>query len=53
MAMYKVISTFSGIGGSSQGYKQAGLNVIASIEFLDYQARIYKANHKNTRARRV
>lgn len=47
--MYKVISTFSGIGGSSQGYKQAGLNVIASVEFLDYQARIYKANHTHTK----
>lgn len=47
--MYKVISTFSGIGGSSQGYKQAGLNVIASVEFLDYQARIYRANHPNTK----
>lgn len=47
--MYKVISTFSGIGGSSQGYKQAGLDVVASVEFLDYQARIYKANHKNTK----
>lgn len=47
--MYKVISTFSGIGGSSQGYKQAGLNVVASVEFLDYQARIYRANHPNTK----
>lgn len=47
--MYKVISTFSGIGGSSQGYKQAGLDVVASVEFLDYQARIYQANHKNTK----
>jgi len=47
--MYRVISTFSGIGGSSQGYKQAGLNVVASVEFLDYQARIYRANHPNTK----
>jgi DNA (cytosine-5)-methyltransferase 1 len=47
--MYKVISTFSGIGGSSQGYKQAGLEVVGSVEFLDYQARIYKANHTKTK----
>lgn len=46
--MYKVISTFSGIGGSSQGYKQAGLNVVASVEFLDYQAANYRLNHPNT-----
>lgn len=47
--MYQVISTFSGIGGSSQGYKQAGLNVLASVEFLDYQARTYRLNHPTTR----
>lgn len=46
--MYKVISTFSGIGGSSQGYKQAGLRVIASVEFLDYQAENYRLNHPAT-----
>lgn len=46
--MYKVISTFCGIGGSSQGYKQAGLKVVASVEFLDYQARTYRANHPTT-----
>jgi len=47
--MYKVISTFSGIGGSSQGYKQAGLNVVASVEFLDYQAHNYRLNHPGTK----
>lgn len=49
MAMYKVISTFSGIGGSSQGYKQAGFEVMASVEFLDYQAHIYRLNHPKTK----
>jgi DNA (cytosine-5)-methyltransferase 1 len=47
--MYKVISTFSGLGGSSQGYKQAGLRVLASVEFLDYQAENYRLNHPTTR----
>lgn len=47
--MHQVISTFSGIGGSSQGYKQAGLNVIASVEFLDYQAANYRLNHPTTK----
>jgi|TARA_Y100000310_G_scaffold90528_3_gene87832 DNA (cytosine-5)-methyltransferase 1 len=46
---YKVISTFSGVGGSSLGYKMAGLNVIAAVEFLDYQAKTYRANHINTK----
>lgn len=47
--MYKVISLFSGIGGSSQGYKQAGLKVLASVEFLDYQAENYRLNHPDTK----
>ncbi|GAB3284438.1 DNA (cytosine-5-)-methyltransferase [Larkinella harenae] len=47
--MYQVISTFSGIGGSSQGYKQAGMKVLASVEFLDYQARNYRLNHPSTK----
>lgn len=46
---FKVISTFSGIGGSSQGYKQAGLEVIAANEFLDYQAANYLINHPKTK----
>lgn len=47
--MYKVISLFSGCGGSSQGYKQAGLNVIASNEFIPFQQKAYKANHPTTK----
>jgi DNA (cytosine-5)-methyltransferase 1 len=46
---FNVISTFSGIGGSSLGYKMAGLDVKASVEFLDYQARTYRENHKSTK----
>lgn len=47
--MYKVISLFSGIGGSSLGYKMAGLKVIASNEFIDYQAKNYRLNHKDVK----
>lgn len=46
---YKVFSTFSGVGGSSTGYKMAGLNVIGSVEFLDYQVKSYRANHPGTK----
>ena len=49
MKPYTVISTFCGIGGSSQGYKQAGYNVLASVEFMDYQARTYRLNHPQAR----
>ncbi|GAB3164804.1 DNA cytosine methyltransferase [Telluribacter humicola] len=45
----KVISLFSGVGGSSLGYKMAGWQVLASVEFLDYQARTYRKNHIGTR----
>ena len=41
----KVISLFSGVGGSSQGYKDAGCEVVAAVEFLDYQAHNYRLNH--------
>lgn len=47
--MYKVISTFSGIGGSSTGYKMAGYDVLAAVEFLDYQAANYSLNYPNTK----
>lgn len=45
----QVISLFAGVGGSSTGYKMAGLNVVASVEFLDYQAENYRLNHPGTR----
>ncbi len=45
----KVISLFSGVGGSSLGYKMAGFDVIAAVEFLDYQAATYRHNHPNTK----
>lgn len=46
---FNVISSFSGVGGSSLGYKIAGGNVLAAIEFLDYQARTYRHNHAFTK----
>lgn len=46
---YKVVSTFSGVGGSSLGYKMAGLEVVAAVEFLDYQANTYRENHPGTK----
>src|SRR4051812_44336460 len=45
---FKAISTFSGIGGSSYGYKLAGFDVVAAVEFLDYQSNNYRLNHANT-----
>lgn len=45
----KVISLFSGIGGSSEGYIADGNTVLAAVEFLDYQARVYRDNHPETK----
>lgn len=45
----RVISLFSGIGGSSEGYIASGAEVLAAVEFLDYQASVYRANHPKTK----
>lgn len=45
----KVISLFSGIGGSSEGYISAGNEVLGAVEFLDYQAKVYRKNHPTTK----
>lgn len=46
---YKVISTFSGSGGSSLGYKMAGFKVLAAVEFIDFQAKNYRLNFPDTK----
>jgi len=45
---YKVISTFSGCGGSSKGYALAGMKVLAANEFIAAAVDTYKANFPNT-----
>ena len=45
---YKVISTFSGCGGSSLGYKLAGYDVKCAVEFIPKAADTYEANFPNT-----
>lgn len=42
----KVLSTFSGGGGSSMGYKLAGFDVIGGVEIDPKMAAIYEANLK-------
>ena len=46
--MYKVVSLFSGTGGSSLGYKLAGLDVVLSNEFIPAACDSYKANFPST-----
>jgi len=42
------IDLFSGIGGLSLGLKDAGFNVLASIEIDEYAVKGYRLNHPNT-----
>lgn len=41
----KVISTFAAGGGSSTGYRMAGFEVVAAVEYLERAAESYRANH--------
>lgn len=45
---YKVISTFSGCGGSSLGYKLAGYDVRCAVEFIPKAAETYRVNFPDT-----
>lgn len=45
---YNVISTFSGCGGSSLGYKMAGFKVLWANEFIPAAQDTYRANHTGT-----
>ena len=42
---YKVVSTFSGGGGSCLGYRMAGYRVIWANEFVEEAQKTYRANH--------
>lgn len=42
------VSTFSGCGGSSLGYRMAGFKVLWASEFVDLARQCYIANHPNT-----
>lgn len=42
---YKVLDIFSGAGGFSRGFEQAGFQTIGAIEFDRHAAETYQANH--------
>jgi len=44
----RVVSTFSGCGGSCLGFKMAGYQVLWASEFIPAAAEVYRANHPNT-----
>lgn len=45
---FNAVSTFSGCGGSSLGYKMAGFRVLWASEFIHAAQDTYRANHKET-----
>jgi DNA (cytosine-5)-methyltransferase 1 len=45
---YNAISTFSGAGGSSLGYKMAGFRVLWANEFIPAAQKVYELNHPTT-----
>lgn len=45
---YSAVSTFSGCGGSSLGYKMAGFKVLWANEFIPAAQETYRANHPGT-----
>lgn len=45
---YKVISTFSGCGGSSLGYEMAGCKVLVAVEWDANAVATYRLNHPST-----
>ncbi len=47
-SQFKVVSTFSGCGGSSLGYTLAGYKVLLAVEFDAHAVESYKLNFPNT-----
>jgi DNA (cytosine-5)-methyltransferase 1 len=45
---FNAVSTFSGCGGSSLGYKMAGFRVLWANEFIPAAQDTYRANHPDT-----
>lgn len=45
---FTAVSTFSGCGGSSLGYKMAGFKVLWANEFIPAAQEVYRLNHPNT-----
>ena len=45
---FEVVSTFSGAGGSSLGYRMAGFKILWANEFIPAAQEVYRANFPNT-----
>ena len=45
---FRVVSTFSGCGGSCLGYRMAGFRIAWANEFIPAAQAVYKANHPDS-----
>ena len=48
MPKYTVVDLFSGCGGLSRGFQDAGFDVILGVDYDDDSLRTFKANHSNS-----
>ncbi len=47
--IFNVIDLFSGVGGFSKGFEQAGFNIVSAVEFNKSIANTYTKNHPNVK----
>lgn len=53
MKKYSVVDLFSGAGGLSRGFYDAGYNVVLGVDFDDAALKTFKANHGNAESMKL
>ena len=53
MMAYKVLDLFSGAGGLSRGFYDAGYDVVLGVDFDEAALKTFKANHGKAEAMKL